>query len=833
MMGFASARRTPPRVTPCWFRPLLPLTIVFVLGLGCRSIWPDLQWFVLLVAPVAFVWTAWQFLTHRPSGLPPLLLFWSLGYGALAPWLTNDYPQHHVIHFTDGGRYRLVGTVDQAPRTTPDKRLRLVLKVEELGHSGAMQAATGSIRLTVFGAAPMIRNGDRLALESRLRPIRNFRNPGGFDYQRYMALQKITATAWARAETVTLISRKTSALSVLDKVRKRFRRLIQAQLEGDARVVMQALTIGERDALTTTLRDVFNRCGIGHLLAISGLHVGIIAIVLMGAFTWFFKRFPFFLASGGSHAAAVCVTIPFVLAYGVLAGMAPSTQRAVIMVALGMGAYLARREGDTLNLVALAGLLILVWHPPMLFRIGFQMSFAAVLTIVLGLQSVWPGGKAMPSYGWRRLGYRLLVFMTVTLYATVGTLPLLMIYFQQFSLIGLVANLLAVPLVGFAALPLGLLSFGLLVFSDTLASLCLQMGGLLLDAVLAAAYWASTFDGIALRSFQPTGLEIGGYYALLASLMAMRVYPRAKWIMAAAAAILMLDAGWWYQHRFAHRDLRITVLDVGQGSATLVEFPGGQTMLVDGGGYADNRTFDMGRSVIAPYLRRQKILAVDYLVLSHPSSDHMNGLLYVLQQFHPHTLIWNHDQAESTSAKAFAALVKASALHVPPFPQLNRKMDIGGTHVQILNPPSNFKQRRQKDRWRDLNNNSIALQLAFEGATILIPGDIERPAEMEMLRTRATALKSSILLVPHHGSRTSSSIGFVKAVAPEWAIFSCGWRNRFGFPHPEVLARYQKIGSRVLRTDINGAVLMRLQAGVLQVRCDDQVLVHRLRENNG
>lgn len=824
MMDRPPARQTDQSRPPFWFRPLLPLTVVFALGISSRTAWPELQLVVIVLAGAAFVLAGWAFYTHRRSWLPPLLLFWSLGYSSLHPWLPNSYPPHHINHYTDGAHYRIIGTVDRLPRWTPGDRLRAIIRVEKLERHGRLQAACGYIRLTVFGDAPVIRSDDRLVFTGRLRPIRNFRNPGGFDYRRHMAFQKITATAWARAEAVTVDSTNASASPIWYRVRERFRQLIDADLEGDAQAVMKALTIGDRHAISNELRDVFNRLGIGHLLAISGLHVGIIAIVSMGAFKWTFHRFSLFLASGGGQAGAVCATIPFILAYGLMAGMAPSTQRAVIMVSLGLGAYLLRRESDTLNLIALAGLLILVWHPPMLFSIGFQMSFAAVLAIVLGLRYICPGAYTASNDARRRLGYRLLVFMAVTLYATAGTLPLLMYYFQQFSLVGLVANLMAVPLVGFAALPLGLLSFGLLPISETLASLSLQMGGFLLNAVLTAANWASEFDFVALRSFQPTGFEIGCYYVLLASMVAIRVYPRAKWMLAAAVVFLAVDVGWWYHHRIGHQDLRLTVLDVGQGSAALVEFPGGQTMLVDGGGYADNRIFDIGRSVIAPFLRRQKILTVDYLILSHPSSDHMNGLYHVVQQFHPRLLIWNQDRIASASAKGFAALIKANSVMVPPFGELDRRMEIGGVIVQILNPPSDFDRRRKHERWRNLNNNSIALQLTFQGRTILLPGDVEAPAELEMLHKQVPALKSTVLVVPHHGSRTSSSTEFLAAVAPKIAIISCGWRNRFGFPHPEVLARYADVGIRVLRTDINGAVQIRLQAGELHYRCEDGVV---------
>jgi competence protein ComEC len=801
---------------PCdCYRPLLPLTFALALGIAGRAVNAGFDIWCLTLIIGAAIGTACQIGAHRRGRLAPLLLFGALGYVALAPWLPSHYPQHHIIHLTDGRSYLLAGTVDEPPWMTPDQRLKLVVRIERRLNANDDLAADGRVRLTVFGEAPTIQAGDRVVFRSRLRPIRNFRNPGGFDYKRHMAFKQISATAWTRGTDLRVRANRKSPAGWLHRTREDSRQLITAALSGDARAVMAALTIGDRQAISPRLRDVFNRLGIGHLLAISGLHVGIIALVLMAILRRGFNRLDIFLQSGGGQAAAGFVTIPAILAYGLLAGMAPSTQRAVIMVVFGLIAYLLKRDGDTLNLLALAGFLILVWHPPMLFAVGFQMSFAAVLAIVMGLQHVWPGDRQVPASRHRDVVHRLGMFMAVTVYATVGTLPLLMHYFQQFSMIGLLANLVAVPAIGFGVLPLGLASIGLMPFSPAAASAGLQLAGIVLEILMTAARWVASFDYVALRTFQPTGLEIILYYVLLGVLMAIRVYPRAKWVLAAALVCMVMDAGWWYHYRFNHRDLRVTVLDVGQGSATLLEFPGGQTMLVDGGGYASNQAFDMGHRVIAPFLLRRKIMTVDYLILSHPSSDHMNGLLFVIQHFNPRTLIWNHDRTDSDSAQRFRSLINHLPLSVPRYQDLPRTLTIGGARLHFLNPPSDFKVRREP--WRDLNNNSIALQLVFAGHSILLPGDIERPAEMEILRRVGAGIKSTVMLVPHHGSRTSSSPAFVAAVRPTYAIISCGWRNRFGLPHPEILSRYRRLGSRILRTDNHGAVQIRLRPGRVQV----------------
>jgi competence protein ComEC len=282
----------------------------------------------------------------------------------------------------------------------------------------------------------------------------------------------------------------------------------------------------------------------------------------------------------------------------------------------------------------------------------------------------------------------------------------------------------------------------------------------------------------------------------------------------AAAAVLVLcligaavDAGYWLYQRFGHRELRLTLLDVGQGSAVLLEFPGGATALVDGGGLPDAAGFDIGANVVAPFLWRNKIATVDTLILTHPNSDHLNGLVFVAGNFNVRTL-WSN--GESREIDGYADLMQAAAeggIAVPRFSEIPRESTINGVRLQVLYPPGDFLDRRDRERWRrDENNNSLVTRVALGGISVLIPGDIMRPAEKELVGLAGGVLPSTVLVAPHHGSQSSSSEEFLKAVAPRAVLISCAHRPGSGIPHPKVLDRYEKQGVRVYRTDRDGAV---------------------------
>ena len=480
-------------MTPAiYFRPAIPLLISLICGIALGSEYRGLEYPVGAVLVFAAAWIGRQIYCRQGGAIFPILFFFALGYLSICPWIQPRFPANHVIHHAGSQRWDITGTIDSRPQYFRN-RIRLILQVASLDNDHRTHAVRGKLRLTVAGDLPQLAAGDVLRLNSRIRLIFNFNNPGGFDYRRYMAFKGIWATAYVRADRLQVIARQRSPgwFELIDTVRSSFSDLVDRAGEGAAGAVFKALVIGDRTGISPQLRQTFNRAGVGHLLAISGLHVGIVATVAFVLFRFLMVRIRPLLWRAATRKAAALLTLLPVLFYGLIAGFSPSTQRAVIMVAIFLLTFIFEREHDPLNTLALAALLILVADPPSLFSISFQLSFSAVFAIIYGLSAVQSPGrrqkKNLPEDGWfARFKGRLVLFSLVSLFAICGSLPLVCYYFNQISLVGLAVNFIAVPLIGFVTVPLGLLALFILPISLTLASWCIELGTLSLSVALAA-----------------------------------------------------------------------------------------------------------------------------------------------------------------------------------------------------------------------------------------------------------------------------------------------------------------------------------------------------------
>jgi competence protein ComEC len=286
----------------------------------------------------------------------------------------------------------------------------------------------------------------------------------------------------------------------------------------------------------------------------------------------------------------------------------------------------------------------------------------------------------------------------------------------------------------------------------------------------------------------------------------------------AVALALLVDAGYWVARRHFNGDLRVTYIDVGQGSSALLELPGGHAALIDGGGFSDNNTFDMGARVLAPFLWRKKIRTIDTLVLSHPNSDHLNGLIFIARHFNVKT-IWTNNEVRTTQGyRRLQNIIAQEQINLPDFQHMPRQRLINGVEFCFLYPPADFLARKVSQKWRSPNNNSLVVKVSYGEISFLFTGDIMAKAEQELVDLAGADLGCDVLLVPHHGSRTSSSQPFLSSVQPDVAVFSAGWKNRFRLPHPTVLAAYEKIGCRIFRTDQNGAIMFKTDGNRLTVK---------------
>ncbi|MDX2445598.1 MAG: DNA internalization-related competence protein ComEC/Rec2 [Desulfobacterales bacterium] len=821
------------------YRPIIWLTISMIIGIlggeACPGYGPWVLMLAVLLVVVLVVW-----LKRKAMAMfLPLLFFSSIGYLSIQPWVAPRFPDHHIRHFVDSKTCKISGTVLDEP-VYKRNRTRFVMETISIVQDGNPAPACGRLRVTVSNGPISLSKGDSVSFFGRIRAIRNFNNPGGFNYERYMAFQNIWARSYVVAKKLSIQPRgKTSSrMAFFDERRTRISEMIDGigtvatENARNVKAVLKALLIGDRKEISTVLREKFNRTGVGHLLAISGLHIGIVASVTFAIFRWMVAWLSPVLWAGWTRRTAAILTFVPVLAYGFLAGMSPSTQRAVIMVSIFLLTLLFDRDQDLLNTICIAGMLILVIHPPSLFSISFQLSFTAVIVIVLGMSLMRPilekakGIKAT-------LTTKGVAFIAVTLFATVGTAPLVMAYFNQVSLIGVVVNIVAIPLVGFLAVPLGLLSVFIQLFSTGAASAFLQLSYWVLEKAILIIDFFSGLPVAALKTITPSLVEISLFYLMLLgvfnwfSTRYQEKYSNLSvglrrgivyGVLLFATFGWVLDAGYWIHQRFWHKDLRIMIFDVGQGSAALIELPGGRNLLIDGGGFADNAVFDTGKNVIAPYLLRNKIKTIHTLFLSHPNSDHLNGLIYIAKHFNVVKAITNSESSRTMGYQLFVEAIKKHGIDAPEYRALERTTTVAGTKIEILYPAEDFLEKTLKEKWRNKNNNSLVIKISYGRHTFLFPGDIMAMGEKALVAAVGKNLKSTVLVSPHHGSGSSSTQLLIGQVKPEIVVVSCGWMNRFKFPDKSVLQRYESMEAKVLRTDINGAIQIRTDGLELSIQ---------------
>jgi competence protein ComEC len=790
---------------------MVPMVPAFIVGIALGAYRPGYAGWVMGALILSVAWLVINILLRRPVLAGPLLWIAFVGYLSIQPWLIDTVPDRHVSRFAGDRIWMISGTIAEQPNFSRG-RWRFLLDTDGLRAGGKYYPASGRVLVSGRGYWPGADRGERVMFTGRLRPIRGFSNPGGFDYERFRALQAVRASAYAKTGTFKVISLSGTGgwKARLDAYRNQLGGMLDQALSGYPQqtvCLLRALLLGDREQVSPQMRQAFNRAGVSHVLAISGLHIGMVATVSFAVVKWLLTWIPLLLRHAWTRKGAALASLGTVLGYGLLAGLSPSTQRAMIMVALFLMTYWVGRRHDWSNTLAVAAMVILWVHPPALLSISFQLSFAAVLAILIGL-SMGPGATTGLKSSWLgRILRRLALFIWVSLLALGGTLPLVLHYFNQVSVVGPAVNLLVVPLVGMAIVPAGLAGVAAAPINAGLAALLWQVAAYGMDLVRLIVGWAARLPWSAIQTVTPSGLEICLYYFMVVVLLSWKRMPRPRTALAVILVIGTLDAGYWIHQRFWRRDLQVTAIDVGQGTANLVQFPGGYTALIDGGGFSDNAAFDVGANIVGPLLWHFKIATVDLVILSHADSDHLNGLLYILEHFHVKEVWSNHEASSSQGFRQWQRLMAALPVRHPHWEALAAKEVRHGVQIRILAPPRDFQQRRAMESWRDSNNDSLVIHLKFRDVSILFTGDIKAAAEKDMVsQLGAKQLQSTILIVPHHGSRHSSTALFLRAVQPKEALISTGWHNRFGFPHPDVMQRLKGVGARTWCTADHGAI---------------------------
>jgi competence protein ComEC len=648
--------------------------------------------------------------------------------------------------------------------------------------------------LDVF-AAPVpwpLALGDAVRLPARVRPAPPPRNPGGRDARLRAAAAGVSGEALATGPIVRVAP--ASPLAVLELGRRRFAAAATAALPAREAGVVRAIGTGDRGGLDPATGEAFARSGLAHVLAVSGLHLVVVAFGLERLVRALLLRVEPLARRADPRRLAAAITLPAILLYALATGAGAPVLRAALAAGVSFAAALLDREAEPINTLALAVLVLLGLDPGALLDASLQLSLAAVLGIGLWaspLRRAIPLAVA-PRGTWRaRLVEPLLAGACASIAATIATAPVLALHFRQLPLLGVLVNVPAVP-VGSLLTIVTSVAAVLAATAPALAWAPLLAAGPLATALLLLAdagarpAWAT----LAVASPGP----IGAAAMLALAVLAGRARGARRALFAAAALARLLHPG-PARHLAARArgGLEVTFLSVGQGDAALLRLPDGAAVLVDGGG-APGSAYDPGARDVLPLLRDLGVHRIAAVFVSHPHPDHVLGLPAVAAAIPVERIFTNGDSGGAEAAAALAALPPATVL--APGEAWSR----AGVRFEAAGGP------------RDglgTNDASLVLRVAHGDVVFLFPGDLEAEGERRALasshRPDVSGLAADVVKIPHHGSRTSSSRAFVEATGARWAVACLGRDNRFGFPHPEVLARWRAGGAEVLRTD-DGAI---------------------------
>ncbi len=765
---------------------------------------------ILIVIATALALLSLMKRVHRVAGVFIVIAMVILGM-ALGS-MERSASERVIIPHGDlerGARLVCDGVVHADPvRREKSVHIDVVLVRCSLPQEQDMQSAAGTVRLYSSPDVMGVAQGDAVRFKATLKRPRDFRNEGCSSWRRYLMTKGVGAVgSLAGPHWIVRLSSRTEGVQTrgLRDLRQRLDAAIGTIEDADAVAVLSALVSGRKEALREGIRDSFQRAGIAHLLAISGLHVGYIALCAFIAIALVIGRCTRLLLVVPLQRIAAVLTLPLVWGFVLLVGAPVSAVRAGIMISVYLIGVMVGARQDLLATLAIAALIIVVIEPMAVFDVSFQLSFVSVLAIVLMVPRLIAPVKQWFTHRhqwYHHMLYRAYQLACVTVAATVGSAPLVAYHFHFITGTGLFANLLAVPWTGAAVLPLAALSSVMtFIWPTAAAAVFWPLTGMATAALINIADIFSRLASPLLLHIAPTVIEVAMVYGLILTLVFWRRLSYRRIALAALVVVLVIDVGCSRIRPMMTKTLEVTFLDVGQGEATLVRFPGGRIMLIDGGGLPQGE-FDVGRHVVEPALLRKGIHRVDWLLLSHPHHDHYRGLAAIAERFHPEA-VWTNGVAapekELEFWNDFLQRVDTAGVPLGTLDAAHEEIDIGGVKLEVLFPP------HPPPGDVDPNDTSIVLKLTYGEVSFLFTGDLMEWGERRLIGTGGD-VSATVLKVAHHGSETSNSRSFLDAVQPRVAVISVGQYNQYGMPDASVLEKLERLGAAVYRTDHHGAI---------------------------
>ncbi len=736
------------------------------------------------------------------------------------------YAKHQLAYVLDealsGQNIVVSGRVSSVPLNSENVQ-RFELLVDTFSIAGHNAKANKSlfknfpkkIRLSWFYGTN-VNAGERWQLEVRLKPPHGFMNPGGFDYEAWLFQQAIQATGYVRKSELNQRVQSASLWSI-----NRIRQSLSQQIDAIANnkhssdenntfissfSLVKALAIGDKSSISPQQWSVLANTGTSHLMAISGLHIGLAALfayVLIRRITpvSVMKWIP------AQHVALVGSML-MALLYALIAGLSIPTQRAIIMLCVLSVMVLIRRNNRPVDSLGFALFIVLLVDPLAVLSAGFWFSFSAVAVIFISLVTEQKQNTLKASF-FVKLSSILKQWVRLQLTISIFLLPLSLFMFQQGSLISPLANLLLIPYVSFLVVPVVLLAIIFSFLLADVAELLFNISAILLDFIWPVLSYLSS---------QPYAFWIKGdveiVELLLATLAMVLIFfstqcsrfivihffikpgqsidnNTAAWFFRLVAGLLIIPLFITNKQVLKAGEYQLTILDVGQGSAAVIQTQNHVAVFDAGAKFSDK--LDAGSSVVLPYLRSQGISKLDRLIISHGDADHIGGARAILEN-NPQTDVIGQD------IDKLKADYKQRCYE-------GFQWFWDGVNFRFISPEKGDGPPAQNEK---RNNHSCVLHISSASGSVLFTGDIEKKIEMQLLKKYGERLLSDILIVPHHASNTSSSQPFINAVDPKISVISVGYKNRYKLPSYKAISRYELTNRELIQTDKSGAITIRL-----------------------
>ena len=760
-------------------------TIAFTLGvwlLQHQAVLPDSRWASLLIVLAAAIFIqqhpVWKQIIRRI-----LLLTLAACSGFFyAAWIAQLRLADELPAAWQGRNITLVGVVAEMPRQH-ERGLGFAFDVEQIITPDVH--VPKRILLSTYthdeSQVLALHAGERWQLTVRLKQPHGTSNPYTFDFEAWALERNLRATGYvyAKGDNKRLHEHVIAAGYFVERIREAVRMRFQQSL-GSAPYagVLSALAIGDQGSIPAAQWQIFTRTGVNHLMSISGLHITMLSGMAFAFVYWLWRRSMYLTLRLPARKAAALAGILVALVYALLSGYGVPAQRTVYMLgAVAASLWLSRNIAPS-QLLATALLVVLLLDPWSVMAPGFWLSFGAVGLIFFITANRLKQGHWLLEYG--RIQWAM----------SIGLIPPLLAMFQQISLVSPLANAFAIPLVSFVVVPLTLL--GAALPFDWL----LHLAHHVMSAVIYALEWLNKLPAAVWAQHAPPVWSIIVGMTGVLWLLLPRGFP-SRWL----GAILLLPMFLIQPAAPAPGALRLTIFDVGQGLAVAVQTSTHALMYDTGPVF--NSEANSGNRILVPSLKGMGISRLDKLILTHNDSDHTGGALSVMQEIPVHLLSSSLPDDSPILQQAISSQRCSDG----------QSWVWDNVQFELLHPsPASHTEEHSN------NDRGCVLRITTGEYSVLLTGDIEKKSEQRLLELHPHKLKSTLLVVPHHGSKTSSTPAFVSAVQPRYAVFTAGYRNRFGHPKEEVVERYRSLGSELLRSDVHGAILVETSAEQFKVR---------------